>query len=261
MQNRITRLFENKKNDILCIFFTAGFPRLNDTVTIAVSLEKAGADLIEIGIPFSDPLADGPVIQQSNQVALENGMTVPVLLQQVRLLRERVQVPVLLMGYLNPVLQYGFERFIHDAAEAGVDGLIFPDLPLGEYQTKYEGLFQQHQLSHVFLIAPTTSSERMAAIDRCSSGFIYAVSASSTTGVRTGFSKEQMSYFESLRTQNLQRPFLIGFGVSNRETYQTVCRFAAGGIIGSAFINLLAAAGDLDSEIRKFISDLRGMNT
>ncbi len=257
MQNRLTRLFESKQQNILSIFFTAGFPRLSDTVPIAKSLEQAGADLIEIGIPFSDPLADGPVIQQSNKVALENGMTVPLLLEQVRTLRQTVKLPIVLMGYLNPVLQYGIECFIQDAAAAGVDGLIFPDLPLAEYESKYAAFFERHQLSHVFLIAPTTSDDRIATIDRLSSGFIYAVSASSTTGVRTSFSAEQLAYFDLLKTRKLQRPLLIGFGISNRETFQTVCRYAAGGIIGSAFINLLATSTDLDSDINKFIANLK----
>jgi tryptophan synthase alpha chain len=257
MENRLTNFFSVDRKNLLSIFFTAGFPRLEDTPTVALALQEAGVDLIEIGIPFSDPLADGPVIQQSNKVALDNGMTVPLLLKQVTALRQQVQLPILLMGYLNPVLQYGFERFLQDAATAGVDGLIFPDLPLAEYETNYLALFQQHQLSHVFLITPTTNEERLAHIDRLSTSFIYAVSASSTTGARNDFSDDQLAYFERLQKRSFRHPLLVGFGISNRQTFQTVCRYAAGGIIGSAFINLLAASKDLPSDIREFVHSLR----
>jgi tryptophan synthase alpha chain len=256
MNNRLTALFEQRQKNLLSIFYTAGYPGLHDTSAIAMALQEAGADIIEIGIPFSDPLADGPVIQQSNKVALENGMTVPLLLDQVRALRQHVELPILLMGYLNPVLQYGFDRFLKDAAEAGVDGLIFPDLPLAEYAS-HERVFREHNLSHVFLIAPTTTEARRTEIDRLSNSFIYAVSASSTTGGRKDFSQEQLEYFDRLAKSNFSRPVLIGFGISNRDTFQKVCRFAAGGIIGSAFITMLGQSTDLRANILQFVKDIR----
>lgn len=257
MMNRLTRLFEQKKKGLLSIFFTAGYPQLNDTLLVAEALQAAGVDLIEIGIPFSDPLADGPVIQESNKVALANGMTVARLLQQVRTLRQSVHIPILLMGYLNPVLQYGLDRFLREAAEAGVDGLIFPDLPLAEYEARYEPTFRALQLSHVFLIAPTTSPARVAEIERLSTSFIYAVSASSTTGARAPFSAEQEAYFRTLHERNFRLPVLIGFGISSHETFQTVCRYSSGGIIGSAFLKHLAASTDLKAAVAGFVADIK----
>lgn len=257
MKNRLIHLFEQKKKNLLSIFFTAGYPRLEDTTMIAASLQDAGVDLIEIGIPFSDPLADGPVIQESNKVALANGMTVAILLEQVRTLRQTVHIPVLLMGYLNPIMQYGIERFVRDAAEAGIDGLIVPDLPLSEFEHHFLSLFQSHHISYVFLLAPTTSSSRLAEIERLSTSFIYAVSSSSTTGARSGFSPDQLSYFRTLQQHPFRLPVLIGFGISNRESFQTVCQYCAGGVIGSAFISQLYSGSDLGPAISQFVAAIR----
>src|SRR6188472_900358 len=196
--NRIQKIFKDKKKDILSVFYTAGFPRLNDTVSVAKCLEEAGADIIEIGIPFSDPIADGPTIQESNKIALDQGMNLTLLIKQVKELRASVNLPVILMGYLNPVMQYGVERFMRDAAAAGVDGLILPDLPLSEYVNDYKALAESLNLSVSFLIAPTTSEDRIRQIDAVSTGFIYAVSSTSTTGAKKEFSEEQVAYFKKL---------------------------------------------------------------
>jgi tryptophan synthase alpha chain len=261
MTNRITELLENKQKDILSVFYTAGFPRLEDTLPIAQYLEEAGADLIEIGIPFSDPVADGPVIQESNKIALENGMTLKKLLQQVKVIRSSVQLPIILMGYLNPVIQYGVEKFCRDAAEAGVDGLILPDMPLDVYQHEYKSLFESCRLSNTFLVTPTTSPLRIHIIDEATRGFIYAVSASSTTGAKEGFSPEQTAYFERLQSLKLMNPFLIGFGISNHQTFSEACKHGAGAIVGSAFITLIKNSTDLKNDITGFVNGLRTAHT
>jgi tryptophan synthase alpha chain len=257
MKNRITSLFATTQKDILSVFYTAGFPKLQDTVIIAEALAASGADIIEIGIPFSDPVADGPTIQQSNKVALDNGMSVKLLLEQVATIRQKVNIPIILMGYLNPVMQYGVERFIVDAAKAGVDGLILPDMPLYEYEEQYQALFEQHNLCNTFLISPTTSEERIRRIDAATQGFIYAVSASSTTGAKGDFAGEQLAYFDKLNKMKLSNPFLIGFGISNRDTFDRAAAHGAGAIIGSAFINLLRASTNLPADIRQFIEGIK----
>jgi tryptophan synthase alpha chain len=257
MKNRITQLFEEKKEDILSVFFTAGFPKLNDTITIAQQLEKSGVELIEIGIPFSDPIADGPTIQASNKIALENGMSVKLLLEHVKEIRKTVHLPIILMGYLNPVYQYGVEKFIREAKEAGADGLILPDLPLAEYENSYKNILDEQQMSFSFLISPTTSDDRIRKIDNLTNGFIYAVSSSSTTGTKEGFNGEQTAYFQKLKSLSLSNPFLIGFGVSNRETFSTVCQYASGAIIGSAFIKVLEKSTDLENDIQGFVQLIR----
>lgn len=240
--NRIQELFRRKKENILSIFFTAGFPKLDSTIGIARQLEKSGVDLIEIGIPFSDPIADGPTIQESNKQALENGMTLSLLLQQVKEIRKEVSIPIILMGYLNPVLQYGLQKFCSDATASGADGLILPDLPLNEYKSEYESVIRSANLSYSFLISPTTSEERIRQIDAVSTGFIYAVSSSSTTGAKNEFTPEQERYFERLQQLKLKNPFLIGFGVSSQPTFSKACKYGAGAIVGSAFINHLKSS-------------------
>jgi tryptophan synthase alpha chain len=255
--SRLNKLFSDKKNGILSVFYTAGFPNLNDTVSIAKHLEKAGADSIEIGIPFSDPVADGPTIQASNKVALDNGMTVKLLLQQIIEIRKEVNIPIVLMGYLNPVLQYGIEKFCNDAAATGVDGLILPDLPLDEFNSEYKDLTLSLGLDVIFLISPTTSEDRIRTIDELSTGFVYAVSSSSTTGVKTGFTSEQENYFQKLKAMKLQNPFLIGFGISDHETFSTACESAPGAIVGSAFINLLKESNNFESDIYSFVKNLK----
>lgn len=248
-------MLSNTKKPVLSVFYTAGFPNLNDTESIAIALEAAGADLIEIGIPFSDPVADGPTIQASNKQALDNGMTLELLLKQVVSIRSKVKLPIVLMGYLNPVMQYGVERFFKDASAAGVDGLILPDLPLDEF-SQYEALTNSLNLSVSFLISPTTSETRIRKIDALSSGFIYAVSASSTTGAKDEFSAEQMAYFQKLKSLRLNNPFLIGFGISNSKTYTQACTHAAGAIVGSSFINQLSTSKNLEADIRQFVKSL-----
>lgn len=255
--NRIEKLFKEKNSNILSIFYTAGFPKLDDTVVIAKALEESGADIIEIGIPFSDPVADGPTIQASNKVALDNGMTVVKLLEQVRLIRKEVNIPIILMGYLNPIMQYGIEKFVKDAADAGVDGLILPDLPLFEYEEHFKKLFEANNLTNTFLISPTTSEERIRKIDAVSNGFVYAVSASSTTGAKQNFSTEQLDYFSRIKKMKLKNPFLIGFGISDHDAFQTACQYSQGAIVGSAFINLLRDSKDIESEVSTFVTILK----
>jgi len=259
MKNRITALFEKKGKNILNIFYTAGFPGLDDTQRIAESLEGSGTDMIEIGIPFSDPIADGPTIQESNKIALDHGMNLGLLLSQVKELRSTVTIPVILMGYLNPVMQYGVEKFMRDAAAAGVDGLILPDLPLHEYVSHYQSLAESLNLSVSFLISPTTSEARIQQIDSISSGFIYAVSSSSTTGAKKEFSVEQISYFKKLQSLDLKNPFLIGFGISDHKTYKQACSYAAGAIVGSSFITTLKESNDLPSAIKSFVRSIKSV--
>ncbi len=256
MKNRVISLFEKKNKNILSVFYTAGFPTLNATKEIAEALQQGGVDMIELGIPFSDPVADGPTIQASNKIALDNGMTVPLLLEQLKEIRKTVSVPILLMGYLNPVLQYGIERFVKDAAAAGADGFILPDLPLDEYLDSWQSQVEQHGLVTTFLISPTTSEERIRKVDAATKGFIYAVSSSSTTGTRAGFDEEQVAYFKRLQSLNLSNPYLIGFGVSNSETYQTVCEYGHGAIIGSAFINQMKNSTNLKLDSTHFLQSI-----
>ncbi|MFM7328489.1 MAG: tryptophan synthase subunit alpha [Bacteroidota bacterium] len=257
MSSRINNLFQTKSSGILSVFYTAGYPALQDTIQIAVDLEKAGVDMIEIGIPFSDPVADGPVIQASNKVALDNGMTLALLLEQLKVIRQTVRIPIILMGYVNPVLQYGYERFCKDAAAAGADGLILPDLPLDVYEKRYKAATESAGLVNVFLISPTTSEERIRRIDAVSGGFIYAVSASSTTGTRSGFTTDQTSYFQRLKDMSLTNPLLIGFGISDQSTFHEACRYASGAIVGSAFIKLIGSAGGGLEGIEGFVRGLR----
>jgi tryptophan synthase alpha chain len=257
MNNRIEKLFERKKKNILSVFYTAGFPRFDDTVSIAEQLHASGADIIEIGIPFSDPVADGPVIQESNTTSLANGMTLKKLLTQVRQIRAKVDLPILLMGYLNPVIQYGVDKFCADFADAGVDGVILPDMPVQVYLAEYQTVFEQHGLKNIFLVSPTTSDERIRSIDNASTGFIYAVSSSSTTGAKKDFSPAQEGYFKKLKDMKLGNPFLIGFGVSSRDTFSKACQFGSGAIVGSAFISLLKSSQDIAADVPRFIKNLR----
>jgi len=256
--NRIQTLFNKKKNNILNVFYTAGFPQRESTTLIAQELEAAGVDMIEIGIPFSDPIADGPVIQESNKIALDNGMTVKLLLEQVKEIRKTVKTPIILMGYLNPVMQYGVEKFCKDAAANGVDGLILPDMPMDEYLTTYKSMFEANGLCNTFLISPTTSENRIRQIDNATNGFIYAVSSSSTTGAKKDFGDEQIRYFKKLKSLQLKNPFLIGFGISNHATFSRASEFSSGAIIGSAFITLLKNSTDIKTDIHSFINSMKG---
>lgn len=254
--NRIKKLFSEKQRNILSIFFTAGYPTLNDTAVLAAALESSGADMIEIGIPFSDPVADGPVIQATNKVALGNGMSLRLLIEQVKDIRSTVSIPILLMGYLNPIMQYGIGQFIDDAAGAGVDGLIIPDLPPAEYRDQYQARVERAGLCVAFLISPATSEERVRMIDSLSTGFIYAVSASSTTGSTSHFSGEHEVYFKKLQAMNLSNPVMIGFGIGSAATFTTACTYAQGAIIGSAFLKSLDNQAIADA-VPAFINTLR----
>ncbi|WP_300492019.1 tryptophan synthase subunit alpha [Flavobacterium sp.] len=236
--NRITqKLQEDKK--ILSLYFTAGYPDLNDTVPIIQSLEKSGVDMIEIGLPFSDPLADGPTIQASSTEALENGMTTERLFEQLKDIRKTVQIPLLIMGYFNPILQYGIANFCRKCAEIGIDGLIIPDLPIAVYETDYQAIFEQNGLLNIFLITPQTSEGRIRHIDKISSGFIYMVSSASVTGSQNSFGKDQENYFKKIAGMNLKNPQIVGFGIGNRETFLQATQHQKGAIIGSAFVNFL----------------------
>ncbi|MFH6994255.1 tryptophan synthase subunit alpha [Flavobacterium sp. FlaQc-48] len=252
--NRITqKLQEDKK--ILSIYFSAGYPNLNDTVQIIQDLEKNGVDLIEIGLPFSDPLADGPTIQASSTQALHNGMTTQILFDQLKNIRESVKIPLIIMGYFNPMLQYGVEAFCEKCAEIGIDGLIIPDLPVDVYADEYKAIFEKHGLINVFLITPQTSDERIRFIDSVSNGFIYMVSSASVTGSQSGFGNIQEDYFERISNMNLKNPQIIGFGISNKETFNQATKFAKGAIIGSAFIKHLSENGS--KKINEFVSAIR----
>lgn len=256
--NRIEELFQTKKQDILNIYFTAGFPALNDTVTILASLQKAGTDIVEIGMPYSDPVADGETIQSSNQKALENGMSLKVLFQQLEGIRNKeITVPIVLMGYFNPVYQFGVEEFCKKCQETGIDGLILPDLPVEEYQRNYKTIFDKYGLLNIFLITPQTSSERIRLIDEISEGFIYMVSSASVTGAVTGVSHNMEEYFKRVNAMNLKNPRLIGFGIKDRETFAKASKSASGAIIGSQFVRVLETATDLSADIDKFVKSLK----
>lgn len=254
--NRLNQLFNTQKESVLSIYYTAGYPSLNSTVDIAEELEKAGADFLEIGFPYSDPVADGPVIQHSSQVALDNGMTVEILFEQLKDLRKRVSIPILLMGYVNPVLQYGVEKFCAKAAEVGVDGVIVPDLPMYEYENLYKNCFLEHNLSNIFLVTPQTSEERIRKIDDLSTGFIYLLSSSSTTGKDLKVSDASESYFRRIKGLSLNNPTMIGFGISDKNSFDKASEYARGAIVGSAFVKMLGEKGL--AGIADFIRHIRG---
>lgn len=255
MTNRLDILFEQKKKDVLNVYCTAGYPHLNSTLEVLQALQESGADMIEIGMPYSDPLADGPVIQQSSAVALANGMSIPVLFEQLLPMRSSVIVPVVLMGYLNPVLQYGMERFCEKAAALGIDGIILPDLPMYEFSTQYRELFKKHNLHFIFLVTPETSEERIRDIDELGGGFIYAVSSSSTTGNSKAI-EEQESYFAKLKALGLKNPVLVGFGIRDRQSFTTAARHTQGAIIGSAYIQALGGEDDIRLRTKEFLNSI-----
>lgn len=252
--NRIQqKLAEDKK--LLSIYFTAGYPELDDTVAILHQLQECGVDMIEIGLPFSDPLADGPTIQQSSTQALKNGMNTALLFEQLKDIRKTIHLPLILMGYFNPVLQFGVEDFCRQCSRIGIDGLILPDLPLKEYRQQYESVFRKYGLLNTFLITPQTSEERIRQIDDASEGFIYMVSSASTTGAKEGFGASQLQYFERIATMRLKNPQIVGFGISNSQTFGQATTHAKGAIIGSAFIKYLSQNGT--SDIGAFIKRIR----
>ena len=254
MLNRLTKLFKNNRENLLTVYFTAGYPKLDDTETIICSLAESGANIIEIGIPYSDPLADGPVIQESGMAAIDNGMTLQVLFKQLTDIRTKTQVPLILMGYFNQLLQYGVDKFLDDCVKTGIDGLIIPDLPLMEYEQFYKDKLTQRNISISFLITPQTEESRIHKVDALSTGFIYVVSDSSITGMKTGISSQQISYFERIKSLQLRTPQLIGFGISDRESYLTASKYANGAIIGSAFIKHLKDKNEVDKATADFIN-------
>ncbi len=253
--SRLQQLFQTKNKNILNVYCTAGFPQLHSTLDVMKALQQNGADIIELGMPYSDPLADGPVIQQSNMAALSNGISIAKLFEQLKEFRKEISVPVVLMGYMNPVLQYGFEKFCADAAAAGIDGLILPDLPQYEFETEYGPIIKSHGLDFIFLVTPETSDERIKKIDTLSSGFIYAVSSSSTTGNNKAI-ENQEGYFKKLKAMNLKNPVLVGFGIKDKSTFEAACQYSNGAIIGSAFIKALHKSTDTAAATKEFLKSV-----
>ena len=251
--NRIDALFEQKKQSVLNVYCTAGYPHLNSMTEVLRSLQNNGADIIEIGMPYSDPLADGPVIQQSNMTALENGMSIPLLFEQLKGIRETIHLPIILMGYMNPILQFGLQKFCEAAAAVGVDGVILPDLPMYEFENEYQPLFDQYQLKFIFLVTPETGEERIRKIDKLCSGFIYAVSSSSTTGNNKAIA-DQSDYFKRLKAMQLNNPILVGFGIKDKATFQSACQHTNGAIIGSAYIKELESSTDIELSTKEFLN-------
>ena len=263
--NRIQQLFEHKQQNVLNVYCTAGYPTLESTVEVMQALQNNGADLIELGMPYSDPLADGPVIQASSSVALNNGMTMEVLFQQLKSFRSNnspsgdrgITVPVILMGYMNPVLQFGFEKFCQYAADCPIDGIILPDLPEYEFENEYREILQRYGLNFIFLVTPETSEERVRKLDSLSTGFLYAVSSSATTGGNTDFDAVE-KYLQRLQSYQLQNPILVGFGIKDKTTFESACKYANGAIIGSAYIKALEGTNDVEATTKQFLSSVLG---
>lgn len=256
--NRINKLFNDRaKKDLLSVYFCAGYPTLNSTVEIITELERQGIDMIEVGIPFSDPMADGPVIQNAATQALRNGMTLRLLFQQLQDVRHHIHLPLVLMGYLNPIMQYGFENFCRSCVECGIDGVIIPDLPYRDYMQHYRIISERYNIKVIMLITPETSEERIRLIDKHTNGFIYMVSSAATTGTQKDFNKEKLDYFQRIQSMNLQNPRMIGFGISNKQTFQSACKYAAGAIIGSKFVTLLGEEGNPEKAVSKLLEALK----
>ena len=252
---RIDDLFTKKQHEVLNVYCTAGFPMLDSTLPVMTALQTYGADLIELGMPYSDPLADGPVIQESSARSIENGMTIDRLFEQLKDMRLSITVPVILMGYMNPVLQYGFEKFCMKAASVGIDGLILPDLPMHEYETEYGQIIRSNNLDLIFLVTPETKDDRLKQIDALSTGFLYAVSSSSTTGSNTDIN-DQQAYFQKLQSMHLKNPILVGFGIKDRNTFQAACKHTNGAIIGSAYIKAIENSSDISIDTQKFLETI-----
>jgi tryptophan synthase alpha chain len=256
MNNKLTALFQTKNKNLLNIYCTAGFPKKDSTGEVLLALQKSGVDMIEIGMPYSDPIADGPVIQDSNMVAIANGMTIELLFDQLNTVKKDIHVPLILMGYLNPVMQYGIEKFCKSAALAGVSGLILPDLPMYEFEHMYKKYFTQNQLSLIFLVTPQTSLERIKEADKLSSGFLYAVSSNSVTG-STLNTDGQNQYFAKLAAMKLKNPLMIGFGINSKLTFNNACKYAAGAIVGSAYIKALNGSKNILTTTTAFVKTIR----
>lgn len=255
--NRITNLFQTKENRILSVYFTAGYPALNDTTDILKELQAKGIDQVEIGIPFSDPMADGPVIQEATTQALRNGMSLRLLFEQLKDIRKEVQIPIILMGYLNPIMQFGFEAFCKRCVEVGVDGMIIPDLPFADYMADYKTIAEQHDLKMIMLITPETSEERIRLIDDHTEGFIYMVSSAATTGAQQSFNEQKQAYFRRINAMNLKNPRLVGFGISNKATFEAAADNSRGGIIGSKFVQLLKSEPTIAGAVDKLLAALQ----
>ena len=251
--NRIDKLFAKKKQNVLNVYCTAGYPKLDSTVEVLTALQANGANIIELGMPYSDPLADGPVIQKSNMAALQNGMSIHLLFEQLKVARPTISLPIILMGYMNPILQFGLENFCASAEAVGVDGIILPDLPMHEFETTYKQLFEKHNLKFIFLVTPETSEERVRKIDGLCSGFLYAVSSSSTTGNNKAIA-DQSAYFKKLKGMNLTNPILVGFGIKDKATFQSACAYTNGAIIGSAYIKALENSTDINTSTKEFLN-------
>ena len=249
--NRIQQLFQKKQKNILSIFFTAGYPHLESTREIMTELEQEGIDMLEIGIPFSDPMADGPVIQESSTAAIKNGMNLKKLFEQLHDIRKDVSIPLIMMGYLNPIMQFGFENFCKKCAEVGIDGMIIPDLPFKDYIESYKPIADQYNQKIVMLITPETSDERIRLIDEHTDGFIYMVSSASTTGARQSFENDTKEYFQHIHSLKLKNPLVIGFGISNKATLQAAHENANGAIIGSQFVKLLASEENVSTAVKQ----------
>ena len=259
--NKINALFQRKTQGVLSVYFTAGFPRLNDTVQILRELQRNGVDLIEVGMPFSDPVADGPVIQESSAAALRNGMSLKILFSQLESAKNEIHIPLIWMGYLNPVMQYGFENFCKDARQAGISGIIIPDLPFKDYLLEYKPIADLYDLKMIMLITPETSEERIRLIDTHTDGFIYMVSSAAITGAQHSFDETKQAYFRRIHRMQLRNPRLIGFGISNPETLAAAFENAAGAIIGSRFISLLAETGDPEKAVKRLMETIHFLNT
>lgn len=255
--NRLDQLFATKKNKVLNIYCTAGYPQLNSTIEVITALQNNGADIVELGMPYSDPLADGEVIQASSTVALHNGMTIEKLFEQLKNIRNTIHLPIILMGYMNPVLQFGIEKFCAAAKEAGVDGIILPDLPMYEFETMYKPLFDKNGLKFIFLVTPETSEARIKKIDALCSGFIYAVSSSSTTGKNKAI-ESQEGYFKKLHDLQLKNPILVGFGIKDKTTFTAACKYTDGAIIGTAYIRALENSKDINQTTKEFLNTILG---
>ncbi|MFZ9660702.1 MAG: tryptophan synthase subunit alpha [Chitinophagaceae bacterium] len=251
----LNELFQKKSRNVLNVYCTAGFPDFESTIHIMEALQDSGADIIELGMPYSDPLADGEVIQESSSKALKNGMSIEKLFEQLEHMKKRIRIPVILMGYMNPVLQYGFEKFCADAARVGISGLILPDLPEIEFEREYGKIIQKHGLDFIFLVTPETSEQRVKRLDQLSSGFLYAVSSSSTTGKDSKMENLE-TYIRKLLSYGLKNPVLIGFGIKDKSSFNAACQFANGAIIGTAFIKALSQSEDVKKTTATFIKSI-----
>ncbi|QQL51516.1 tryptophan synthase subunit alpha [Mucilaginibacter ginkgonis] len=254
--NRLNQLFDTKKDNLLSVYFTAGYPELNSTLAIAEALEKAGVDFLEVGFPYSDPVADGPTIQHSSQMALDAGMNLNLIFEQLKDLRKSVTIPILLMGYANPVMQFGVENFCRRAAEVGVDGCIIPDLPMHEYEMLYKDVFARYNISNIFLVTPQTSEDRIRKIDELSNSFIYLLSSASITGKALQLNDHVDTYFARIQGMNLKNPTIVGFGIGDKASFTKACQYNRGAIVGSAFVKMLGEGSDYLSKVEGFVKGI-----